>query len=80
MRERERERERERGEMRTKTAMCVGPVCVGAAEKKSCKSCEYNIRDIFSLLHSEREGIGGIVGGGAMAQCETKTSTENNHL
>jgi hypothetical protein len=69
--------------MRTKTAMCVGHVCVGAAEKKKVVKVVNTILGIYFLCYIVRErGLGGLWGGGggAMAQCETKTSTENNHL
>ena len=56
--------------MRTKTAMCVGHVCVGAAEQKKVVKVVNTILGIYFLCYIVRERGGGIVGGGggAMAQ------------
>ena len=56
--------------MRTKTAMCVGHVCVGAAEQKKVVKVVNTILGIYFLCFIVRErgwgDCGG--GGGAMAQ------------
>ena len=51
--------------MRTKTAMCVGHVCVGAAEKKKVVKVVNTILGIYFLCYIVRErGLGGLGGEG----------------